>query len=83
MSKHEFTAFDSLPAPVRQAMTTAVCDFDAREILERCTKYGIDKTIKWLRTSDQKYMRETAFYASRSSQNTTRSSYLALRIKPL
>lgn len=75
-------AYDALPQVLRIAIQQSVGGADARVVLARFSKYGSEKTLRWLRSQDTEIMRSNRFFIG-GVANLVLSTYEACKVKPL
>lgn len=73
-------AYDALPQALKVAIQQSVAGADARVILARFSEFGLDKTLKWLRSQDSDVMRRNCFHVA---GQIVFGTYQACKVKPL
>jgi hypothetical protein len=75
-------AYEKLGPTLRRVLQESVTEWSSYATLRFFEKHGLAKTIQWLHSGDETFMRK-GFIAGRGKRKPTPSSYIACRVKPL
>lgn len=78
----EEDAYEKLPPTLRKALQESVQPWSSYGAYRYFQKHGLKKTVAWLRTGDETFMRK-GFIPGRGKRKAVPSTFVACRVKPL